>query len=264
MTTELNDADDAKLWPPNVEKLFMQLMIKEMVKGNMLGWDAETNTVFGSDEVWMNVLAAMPKAKEFRRKGCSLLLECMLDVDVDVDVEVDPDIGEDPEPVQGDVGRLVLKNGLRVGALARHAAKYVARAANTTASSAHPLMKTTPPVDDCSLQKAVELLDTQEFDEENSLECDMSGEENGLDSDMSDEENQNLGENHMSYQASLTSLTFSSSSSSSEDSDSDQDYRCISAIDGTHVRTSVPAVKKTSCHGRKHVITQNVMCAVEL
>ena len=43
---------------------------------------------------------------------------------------------------------------------ARHAAKYAARAANTTASSAHPLMKTTPPVDDCSLQKAVELLDT--------------------------------------------------------------------------------------------------------
>ena len=24
----------------------------------------------------------------------------------------------------------------------------------------------------------------------------------------------------------------------------------------------VPAVKKTSCRGRKHVITQNVMCAV--
>ena len=49
----------------------------------------------------------------------------------------------------------------------------------------------------------------------------MSGEENGLDSDMADEENQNLGENHMSYQASLTSLTSSSSSSSSEDSNSD-------------------------------------------
>ena len=38
---------------------------------------------------------------------------------------------------------------------------------------------------------------SQEFDEENSLECDMSGEENGLDFDMSDEENQNLGENHV-------------------------------------------------------------------
>ncbi len=36
-----------------------------------------------------------------------------------------------------------------------------------------------------------------EFDEENSLECDMSGEENGLDFDMSNEENQNLGENHV-------------------------------------------------------------------
>jgi hypothetical protein len=35
MTTELNDADNAKLWPPNVEKLFIQLMVEEMVKGNM-------------------------------------------------------------------------------------------------------------------------------------------------------------------------------------------------------------------------------------
>jgi hypothetical protein len=35
MMTELNDADDVKLWPPNVEKLFIQLMIEEMVKGNM-------------------------------------------------------------------------------------------------------------------------------------------------------------------------------------------------------------------------------------
>ena len=35
MTTELNDVDDAKLWPPNVEKLFIQLMVDEMVKGNM-------------------------------------------------------------------------------------------------------------------------------------------------------------------------------------------------------------------------------------
>uniref|UniRef100_A0A2N9H3X8 Myb/SANT-like domain-containing protein n=1 Tax=Fagus sylvatica TaxID=28930 RepID=A0A2N9H3X8_FAGSY len=121
--TELNDTDDAKLWPPNVEKLFIQLMVEEMVKGNMqevifhkriwdkileelirqtkwnykfstsenkiqsvetndiisshnsiqhtgLGWDAETNTVSSSDEVWMNVLAAIPKVKEFRRKGC--------------------------------------------------------------------------------------------------------------------------------------------------------------------------------------------------
>jgi hypothetical protein len=35
MMTELNDTDDAKLWPPNVEKLFIQLMVEEMVKGNM-------------------------------------------------------------------------------------------------------------------------------------------------------------------------------------------------------------------------------------
>jgi hypothetical protein len=35
MMTELNDADDAKLWPPNIEKLFIQLMVEEMVKENM-------------------------------------------------------------------------------------------------------------------------------------------------------------------------------------------------------------------------------------
>ena len=82
----------------------------------------------------------MPKAKEFRRKGCENYIqlgilfnkttatgvmafastqdstntdeERELDerfistgmhVDVDVDVEVDPDIREDPEPVEGDV-----------------------------------------------------------------------------------------------------------------------------------------------------------------
>jgi hypothetical protein len=72
-----------------------------------------------------------------------------------------------------------------------------------------------------------ENITSQEFDEENSLKCDMSGEENGLDSDMSDEKNKNLGKNHMSYQASLTSLTSSSSFSSLEDIDNDQDYVMI-------------------------------------
>jgi hypothetical protein len=85
-----------------------------------------------------------------------------------------------------------------------------------------------------------ENITSQEFDAENSLECDMSGEENGLDSDMSDEENQNLGENHMSYQASLTSLTSSSSSSSSEDSDSDQDYVMITK----YFRSSMEYINK--------------------
>jgi hypothetical protein len=42
-----------------------------------------------------------------------------------------------------------------------------------------------------------ENITSQEFDKENSLECDMFGEENGLDSDMSDKEHQNLGENHV-------------------------------------------------------------------
>ena len=76
--------------------------------------------------------------------------------------------------------------------------------------------------------------------EENELDFDMSGEENGLDSDMSDEDNQNSGENHMSYQASFTSLTSSSSSSSSEDSDSDQDYVMITR----YFRSSMEYVDK--------------------
>uniref|UniRef100_A0A2N9IYJ3 Myb/SANT-like domain-containing protein n=1 Tax=Fagus sylvatica TaxID=28930 RepID=A0A2N9IYJ3_FAGSY len=155
-----NDANDAKLWPPNVKKLFIQLMVEEIVKGNMQEgvfhkriWDkileelnrqtkqnykfpqdAETNTVSGSDEVWMNIFATMLKTKEFRRKGCENYIqlgslfnkttntgimafastqdptntdeERELDerfittgVHVDVDVEVDPNIREDPEPV---------------------------------------------------------------------------------------------------------------------------------------------------------------------
>ena len=174
----------------------------------------------------------MPKAKEFRRKGCENYIqlgtlfnkttatgvmafastqdptntdeERELDerfistgmhVDVDVDVEVDPDIGEDPEPVEGDVretrpdkraksvtstkskksGRKrervsemteAINNFARITEKrneskdARYAAKLAARAANTTASSAHPPMKPTPPVDDHSLEKAIELLDT--------------------------------------------------------------------------------------------------------
>jgi hypothetical protein len=116
-------------------------------------------------------------------------------VNVDVDVEVDLDIGEDPKPIQGDVGetrpekqaksgntsksKKSTRKGERVSEMtnainnfayiiekrneareARHVAKYAAKAANTTTSSAHSFMKTTLPVDDCSLQKAMELLDT--------------------------------------------------------------------------------------------------------
>ncbi len=65
----------------------------------------------------------------------------------------------------------------------------------------------------------------------------MSSEENGLDFDMSDEENKNLGKNHISYQASLTS---SSSSSSSKDSDNDQDYVIITK----YFRSSMEYVDK--------------------
>ena len=165
----------------------------------------------------------MPKAKEFRRKGCENYIqlgilfnkttatgvmafastqdptntdeERELDerfistgvhVDVDVDVEVDPDIGEDPKLVEGDVretrpdkraksvtsskSKKSARKGERVSEMteainnfayitekqneareARHAAKYATRAVNITASSAHPSMKTTFLVDDCSL-----------------------------------------------------------------------------------------------------------------
>jgi hypothetical protein len=36
MATELNDTEDQKLWPPQIEKLFIDLMVKECIKGNML------------------------------------------------------------------------------------------------------------------------------------------------------------------------------------------------------------------------------------
>jgi hypothetical protein len=81
-----------------------------------------------------------------------------------------------------------------------------------------------------------ENITSQEFDEENSFECDMTGEENGLDYDMSDEEN-NLRQHHMSDQA---NLTCSSSSSSSKDSDSDQDYYMITK----YLKTSMEYVDK--------------------
>ena len=105
----MNEENDGKMWHSTIEKLFIQLMVDEMMKGNMregvmhrrgwdnileelkkqtkryykleqlktkfnrlrqrhrvfsqllqhtgLGWDAETNTVTASDEVWRNVLA---------------------------------------------------------------------------------------------------------------------------------------------------------------------------------------------------------------
>ena len=109
MANELNDDEEMKLWPPLIEKLFIELMVDEQEKGNMqngvfykrtwtkihselnvrakrnfrfkqvkakfnrlrqrhrifsqllqhsgLSWDAETNTVTASNEVWGNVLA---------------------------------------------------------------------------------------------------------------------------------------------------------------------------------------------------------------
>ena len=35
MTNELNNAEDLKLWPPQMEKLFIDIMVEECIKGNM-------------------------------------------------------------------------------------------------------------------------------------------------------------------------------------------------------------------------------------
>ncbi|KEH34602.1 Myb/SANT-like DNA-binding domain protein [Medicago truncatula] len=34
------------------------------------GWNAETNTVTASEEVWKNYLKVHPKAAQFQKKGC--------------------------------------------------------------------------------------------------------------------------------------------------------------------------------------------------
>lgn len=122
MATELDEAEDQKLWPPQIEWLLIDLMVEECIKGNMsdgifkrstwnnmvielnaranrsfshkqlkkkfnglrtrhrifsqllehtgMHWNPVTNTVTASEEVWQNVIAATPKAKEFRKKGC--------------------------------------------------------------------------------------------------------------------------------------------------------------------------------------------------
>ena len=35
MAHELNEAEDLKLWPPAIEKLFIDIMVEEQAKGNM-------------------------------------------------------------------------------------------------------------------------------------------------------------------------------------------------------------------------------------
>jgi hypothetical protein len=35
MATKLNDAEDQKLWPPQMEKLFIDIKMEECIKGNM-------------------------------------------------------------------------------------------------------------------------------------------------------------------------------------------------------------------------------------
>jgi hypothetical protein len=35
MATELNDAEDQKLWPLQMEKMVIDLMVEECIKGNM-------------------------------------------------------------------------------------------------------------------------------------------------------------------------------------------------------------------------------------
>ena len=38
MANELNDVEEAKLWPPLIEKLFIQLMVEQLVQGNIARW----------------------------------------------------------------------------------------------------------------------------------------------------------------------------------------------------------------------------------
>jgi hypothetical protein len=35
MTTKMNNAEDLKLWPPQMEKLFIDIMVEECIKGNV-------------------------------------------------------------------------------------------------------------------------------------------------------------------------------------------------------------------------------------
>ncbi|WJX55781.1 hypothetical protein P8452_41508 [Trifolium repens] len=71
MTTNI-DNDDSTLWPDLVTKAFIDIMVDEVTKGNMTNgmWNAETNTVTASEEVWQNYLKAHDKASQFQKKGC--------------------------------------------------------------------------------------------------------------------------------------------------------------------------------------------------
>ncbi|XP_048336047.2 L10-interacting MYB domain-containing protein-like [Ziziphus jujuba] len=42
----------------------------ELLQQTGFGWDAETNTVNATDEMWQNYIRVHPKATQFRKKGC--------------------------------------------------------------------------------------------------------------------------------------------------------------------------------------------------
>ncbi|KAL6336235.1 hypothetical protein AAG906_011117 [Vitis piasezkii] len=91
MTTEIIDVEDAGTWRGNIEKIFIDIMVNEVNKGNMdsgtfstntwrrillevnTSWiwlGCETNTRHTLEETWQNYIRAHPNAKRFRSKGC--------------------------------------------------------------------------------------------------------------------------------------------------------------------------------------------------
>ncbi|RVW46117.1 hypothetical protein CK203_076234 [Vitis vinifera] len=83
MTIEIIDVEDAGIWRGNIEKIFIDIMVNEVNKGDMdsstfstntwrriLLEDVETNTVHALEETWQNYIRAHPNAKRFRSKGC--------------------------------------------------------------------------------------------------------------------------------------------------------------------------------------------------
>ncbi|RVW24930.1 hypothetical protein CK203_079546 [Vitis vinifera] len=84
MTIEITDVEDARTWKGNIEKILIDIMLKQkfnrlramhrefsnLLKHIGFGWDAKTNTVDALEETWQNYIRAHPNAKRFRSKGC--------------------------------------------------------------------------------------------------------------------------------------------------------------------------------------------------
>ncbi|KAL6333895.1 hypothetical protein AAG906_039306 [Vitis piasezkii] len=99
MTTEIANVEDVGTWRGNIEKIFIDIMVIEVNKGNMdsgtfsrsqgkrnfnlkrlkqkfnrlrhlgFGWDLETNTMHALEET-AKLHSGTPKCKRFRSKGC--------------------------------------------------------------------------------------------------------------------------------------------------------------------------------------------------